>query len=156
MHSYRGEFSALLCSVPLCSHELPRALKLLANDEAERIGGRVSTEAELERISQEQTCAEKLAQLFPGASPMRIPVRVLSLGSGRQRLQEKTVIEFGTANEVLFSSQLPLEFEDRVQLLNSDGSLDACATVVAVRYHNGRKAVAARFVGSIDNWIIKP
>ena len=114
------------------------------------------SEAELEGISQEQTCAEKLARLFPGASPMRIPVRVLTLGSGRQRLQEKTVIEFGTANEVLFSSKLPLEFEDRVQLLNSDGSLDACATVVAVRYHNGRKAVAARFVGSIDNWIIKP
>jgi hypothetical protein len=28
--------------------------------------------------------------------------------------------------------------------------------VVAVRYHEGRKAVAARFVGDIDNWIIKP
>lgn len=114
------------------------------------------SEGQLEGISQEQTCAEKLAQLFPEASPMRIPVRVLTLGSGQQRLQEKTVIEFGTANEVLFSSKLPLEFEDRVQLLNSDGSLDACATVVAVRYHNGRKAVAARFVGNIDNWIIKP
>jgi hypothetical protein len=25
-----------------------------------------------------------------------------------------------------------------------------------VRYHDGRKAVAARFVGHIDNWIIKP
>jgi hypothetical protein len=131
-------------------------LQLISNDEAGRIGGRVLSEAELEGISQEQRCAEKLAQLFPGASPMRIPVRVLTLGSGRQRLQEQTVIEFGTADVVLFSSKLPLEFEDRVQLLNSDGSLDACATVVAVRYHNGRKAVAAQFVGSIDNWIIKP
>jgi hypothetical protein len=131
-------------------------MELISNNEAGKIGGCVLTEAELQGISQEQTCAEKLARLFPGASPMRIPVRVLTLGSGRQRLQEKTVIEFGTASEVLFSSKLPLEFEDRVQLVNSDGSLDACATVVAVRYHNGSKAVAVRFVGSIDNWIIKP
>jgi len=51
---------------------------------------------------------------------------------------------------------LPLEFEDRVRILNSDGSLDAGATVVAVRYHDGRKAVATRFVGEVGNWIIKP
>jgi hypothetical protein len=71
-------------------------------------------------------------------------------------LQEQTVIEFGTANEVLFSSGLPLEFEDGVRVVNSDGSLDANAVVVAVRYHQGRKAVAARFVGEVSNWIIKP
>ena len=87
---------------------------------------------------------------------MRLPVRVVALGSGQRRLEEQTVIEFGTAHEVLFASTLPLEFEDRVQVLNSDGSLDARATVVAVRYHDGRKAVAARFVGEVGNWIIKP
>jgi len=57
---------------------------------------------------------------------------------------------------VLFASTLPLEFEDRVRILNSDGSLDAGAKVVAVRYHDGRKAVATRFVGDVGNWIIKP
>ena len=67
-----------------------------------------------------------------------------------------TVIEFGTANEVLFSSGLPLEFEDGVRVVNSDGSLDTSAVVVAVRYHEGSKAVAARFVGEVSNWIIKP
>ncbi len=66
------------------------------------------------------------------------------------------MIEFGTAQEVIFASSLPLEFEDRVRLMNSDGSLDARATVVAVRYHEGRKAVAARFLGEVGNWIIKP
>ena len=76
--------------------------------------------------------------------------------SGERRLQEQTVIEFGTAHEVMFASTLPLEFEDRVRLMNSDGSLDARATVVAVRYHEGRKAVAARFMGEVGNWIIKP
>jgi hypothetical protein len=102
-----------------------------------------------------QSCVEKLAHLFPHASPVRIPVRVMTLSAGRRPLQEHTVIEFGTEQEVLFSSTLPLQFEDGVRVLNSDGSLDARATVVAVRYHEGRKAVAARFIGEVGNWIIK-
>lgn len=103
-----------------------------------------------------QTCVEKLSRLFPNALPVRIPVQVESLPSGRRRLKEHAVIEFGTAREVLFSSSLPLEFEDRVRLVNADGTLDARATVVAVRYHNGTKAVAARFLNRVENWIIKP
>ena len=103
-----------------------------------------------------ETCVEKLAHLFPNASAVRIPVKVVSLATAMRPLQEQTVIEFGTANEVLFSSGLPLEFEDGVRVVNSDGSLDASAVVVAVRYHEGRKAVAARFVGEVSNWIIKP
>lgn len=114
------------------------------------------SEVEIAPMVAGQTCVEKLAQLFPSASPVRIPVRVTTVTSGRRRLREQTVIEFGTATEVLFASTLPLEFEDRVRLSNSDGSLDAQATVVAVRYHGGRKAVAARFVGEVGNWIIKP
>jgi len=107
------------------------------------------------RASSPQTCVEKLAQLFPSASPVRIPVRVMTLCTAPRPLQEQTVIEFGTEQEVLFSSTLPLEFEDGVRVLNSDGSLDARATVVAVRYPQGRKAVAARFIGEVGNWIIK-
>jgi len=103
----------------------------------------------------EQTCVEKLARLFPNALPVRIPVQVAALPAGRRRLQEHTVIEFGTAREVLFASTLPLEFEDRVRLMNSDGSLNFRATVVAVRYHDGIKAVAARFLDNVENWIIK-
>ena len=103
-----------------------------------------------------QTCVERLAQLFPAASAVRLPVRVIKVGAGRRRLQERTVIEFGTSHEVLFASGLPLEFEDRVRVVNADGSFDAQATVVAVRYHDGSKAVAARFVGQVPNWIIKP
>jgi hypothetical protein len=99
---------------------------------------------------------EKLAQLFPNATPVRLPVRIVALGIGQRPLEESTVVEFGTAHEVLFASTLPLEFEDRVRILNSDGSLDAGATVVAVSYHDGRKAVAARFEGEVGNWIIKP
>jgi hypothetical protein len=104
----------------------------------------------------DRKCVEKLAQLFPSVSPVRIPVRLTTVAlNGRRRLEEQTVIEFGTAREVLFSSTLPLEFEDQVRLENSDGSLDTRATVVAVRYHDGRKAVAVRFLGEVGNWIIK-
>ena len=124
----------------------------------EQESGPLAMGAEVAAISAvaEQTCVEKLAQLFPGVSPTRIPVRVSSgARNGCRQLEEQTVIEFGTAREVLFASTLPLEFEDRVHLENSDGSLDARATVVAVRYHGGRKAVAVRFVGEVGNWIIK-
>lgn len=104
----------------------------------------------------EQTCVEKLSRLFPSVLPLRIPVRVQAINGGRQRVREQTVIEFGTAREVLFASSLPLEFEDRVRLVNADGSFDARAMVVAVRYHNGSKAVAARFLDRVENWIIQP
>jgi hypothetical protein len=122
----------------------------------ERTAGSVPKESGAVSVLTGETCVEKLAQLFPNVSPMRIPVRITRSGPAGRRLQEQTVIEFGTAQEVIFSSSLPLEFEDRVQLLNSDRSLDARATVVAVRYHEGRKAIAARFLGEVGNWIIKP
>ena len=116
----------------------------------------VARETEVSSVLAERTCVEKLAQLFPGASPVRIAVRISTNGTGRRRLQERTVIEFGTPQEVLFASSLPLEFEDQLRVVNSDRSLDARVTVVAVRYDGGRKAVAARFVGDVGNWIIKP
>ena len=68
---------------------------------------------------------------------------------------ESTIIEFGTPNEVLFASTLPLEFADKLRLRNSDGTLDTEACVVAVQYNGGRTAVAARFTGNVANWIVK-
>jgi hypothetical protein len=116
----------------------------------------VSIESAMLSVTVEQTCVEKLAQLFSSASPLRIPVRVSTLGTARRQLHEQTTIEFGTSHEVLFASTLPLEFEDRVHLVNSDGSLDTHANVVAVRYHGGRKAVAVRFADKIENWVVQP
>jgi hypothetical protein len=69
---------------------------------------------------------------------------------------ESTVIEFGTAREVLFSSTLPLEFADRLKVQNSDGTLDAEVSVVALQYTSGRTAVVARFTQEVSNWIVKP
>jgi hypothetical protein len=116
----------------------------------------VSQHIQIASLTRDETCVQKLARLFPSASAVRLPVRVTKIGSGKKRVHEQTVIEFGTSSEVLFASALPLEFEDRIRLVNSDGSLDVQATVVAVRYYEGQKAVAARFAAQVQNWIIKP
>ena len=98
---------------------------------------------------------ERLAELFPGAVVTRIPVEVTSLRTAGAGLRESTIIEFGTANEALFVSCLPLEFGDRVRLVNSDGSLDATASVIAVQFEQARKAIAVRFSEGVRNWIIR-
>ena len=65
------------------------------------------------------------------------------------------MIEFGTAREIFFASALPLEFAERLRVQNSDRSLDVEVQVVAVQYHEGQLAVAARFMGDVSNWILK-
>ena len=113
------------------------------------------------RAGQGSTVAE-LARFFPEATPVRIPVQFTRRNGttdgslpGGAGVQESTVIEFGTAREVLFACATPLEFADILRLRNSDGSLDTDASVVAVQYHPGKTIVAARFVNSVPNWIVK-
>jgi len=111
-----------------------------------------------------------LARFFPEATPVRIPVEltrshpasnhaggmgVPDSGAPGSVLSENTVIEFGTAREVLSSCTAPLEFADVLRLRNSDGSLDTEASVVAVQYHPGSTVVAARFLHAVPNWIVK-
>ncbi len=114
------------------------------------------------RAAQSGTVAD-LARFFPEATPVRIPVQFSRNGNTsdeNQRavpgVQESTIIEFGTSREVLFACTTPLEFADVLHLRNSDGSLDAEASVVAVQYHPGTTIVAARFLNSVPNWIVKP
>ena len=68
---------------------------------------------------------------------------------------QDTIIEFGTAHEVLFAVDRPLEFADRVLVESTDGGLCAEASVVAVQYHPERTVVAARFLNNVPNWIVK-
>jgi hypothetical protein len=105
----------------------------------------------------------ELARFFPEATPVRIPVQFTRCSgtgdesqAGGLNAPESTVIEFGTAREVLFACVMPLEFADILRLRNSDGSLDTEASVVAVQYHPGKTIVAARFCSSVPNWIVKP
>ena len=96
-----------------------------------------------------------LAKFFPGAVPVRIPVRVCKANAVAVEQIEQTVIEFGTREEILFVSSLPLDFDDTVRVRNADGSLDTVARIVAMRLHNSRMVIAARFLEDVANWIIK-
>lgn len=105
--------------------------------------------------SHSASALRSLADLFPGVTPMRISILV-SLASGKgQSLEESTVIEFGTSMMVFFESRLPLELADKLHLENSDRSLGTDAVVVAVRDGAGNRAIAARFVAEVRNWIIQ-
>lgn len=100
------------------------------------------------------TSIVKLARFFPNATPLSIPVRLTRTTTQGKPSIESTVIEFGTAREVLFASSLPLEFADVLRLQNSDGTLDTEVCVVAVQYNGSRTAVAARFKKASTNWIM--
>ena len=103
-----------------------------------------------------ESSTNKLAKFFPNATPVRIPIRLTRLGDATSTTSESTIIEFGTPQEVLFASTLPLEFADKLRLRNSDGSLDTEACVVALQCNGGHRAVAARFTREVANWIVKP
>jgi hypothetical protein len=101
----------------------------------------------------EQDCAEQLGRFFPQASPVRIPVQVTPLRAGGARLREATVVEFSGGAYAIFLSALPLEFDDHVILEAVREGRSAEATVVAVQYHEGRKAVAVRFSQGRCDWV---
>ena len=97
----------------------------------------------------------ELAKFFPGAVPVRIPVCVSQTNAASTGPAEQTVIEFGTAEEILFVSSLPLDFDDTVRICNADGSLNIVAKIIAMRLHHGRMVIAAKFLEGVANWIIK-
>jgi hypothetical protein len=108
-----------------------------------------------ELLRQEKSGLRRLVELFPGATPMRIPICVFVPRGKGQGLEEQTAIEYGTARMVFFESRLPLELDDEFHLENSDGSLGANATVVGLHLSEGRRAIAARFVAEVRNWILQ-
>jgi hypothetical protein len=115
----------------------------------------VSYEGKVASVSAAESWAGKLAQFFPDATPVQIPVRVTGIDSAGEVCSEDTVIEFGTPREVIFASRMPLEFATQLRVENADGSLSTEASVVALQLHNGHTAVAARFVREPLNWIVK-
>jgi hypothetical protein len=124
---------------------------------------RLGQQGTAQSLKGQTSSVAELARFFPEATPVRIPVEFTRGGNasnpnstGRTQVQERTVIEFGTTREVLFACTTSLEFGDILRLRNSDGSLDTEASVVTVQYHPGTTIVAARFVNSVPNWIVKP
>jgi hypothetical protein len=103
-----------------------------------------------------ETCADKLAQFFPEAAAVRIPVQVTTLRIGAANLKENTLVEFVASDHAIFACSLPLEFDDRVRLTptaQGRGRKAADGKVIAVQYHEGHKAVAVRFLGGRLDWV---
>jgi hypothetical protein len=81
-------------------------------------------------------------------------VQVTASRGGKTRLSEAAVVEFGGPEHAIFLSTLPLEFDDRVRIEASGEGRPAEATVVGVQYHEGRKAVAVRFLHGPCDWVV--
>lgn len=65
------------------------------------------------------------------------------------------MVEFSSLDHAIFLSTLPLEFGDRVRLEAGLKETPVEATVDAVQYHEGRKAVAVRFLQGPCNWVVR-
>jgi hypothetical protein len=107
-------------------------------------------------IADEAGCAEQLAKFFPKLAAIRMPVKVSPTRAGQSRLQESTVLEFGAGEIAIFLSNLPIEFDDRVRVSQQDGKRSVEAAVIALQYHEGRKAVAVRFLNGACDWMRQP
>jgi hypothetical protein len=105
-------------------------------------------------IADEQSCSEQLARFFPGVAAVRLPVQVTALRGGTTRLREASVVEFAGLEHAILISSLPLEFDDKVRLEGSRKADTADATVVAVQYHGGQKAVAVKFLRGPNHWMM--
>ncbi len=103
----------------------------------------------------EQGCAEQLARFFPQARPVRIPIQVAASRGGGTIFREAAVVEFGGPEHAIFLSNLPLEFDDRVRIEAAGEGRPAEATVVGMQYHEGRKAVAVRFLQGPCDWVVR-
>ena len=122
----------------------------------DKLRGDVKSSAEIALPDQEQGCAEQLARFFPQAAAVRIPVQVTALRGGRTKLREAATLEFAAPDFAIFLSTLPLEFDDRVRLERDRKGRAAEATVIAVQYHEGRKAVAVKFAQGPCDWVTQP
>jgi hypothetical protein len=106
--------------------------------------------------AEERECTEQLARFFPKLPAVRIPVQVTPRRNGQPRMKESTVVEFGTAEYAIFLSKLALEFDDRVRLVRDGWRQSVEAAVIALQYHEGRKAVAVRFLDGPCKWMMQP
>jgi hypothetical protein len=107
-------------------------------------------------IAEERECTEQLARFFPKLPAVRIPVQVVPKRLGQASRKESTLVEFGTPEFAIFLSQLALEFDDRVRLVRDGGGPSVEAAVIALQYHEGRKAVAVRFLDGPCEWMMHP
>lgn len=85
---------------------------------------------------------------------MQVPVKISK--TGNEVATEETVIESGTATEIVFTSELALDFDEIVQVESEDGLLNAKARIVAMRFYRGKMAIAAQFQEErVAGWVVK-
>ncbi len=63
------------------------------------------------------------------------------------------MVEYGASEYAIFLSTLPLEFDERVRVTRDGNGRAAEAAVIALQYHEGRKAVAVRFLQGPCDWM---
>jgi hypothetical protein len=97
----------------------------------------------------------RLAKFFPKTGLIRIPIRVTGKGSRIEKFTERTRIEYGSVDTVVFGSALPLELNDALHLQTPDGTNSVEAVVVAMLYCEGGRAIAAKLLSEIPKWMHK-
>ena len=152
MHLYRGDFVSIAGAVYQAATQCPTLVPPYCGE----LRGKVGRSEEAILTANEQGCAERLARFFPSATAVRLPVQITALRAGNARLREATVVEYGGTEHAIFLSSLPLEFDDRVRIERDRKGCTADATVIAVQYHEGRKAVAVRFLQGPCAWVTQP
>ena len=83
---------------------------------------------------------------------MHVPATVGREGTAQEI---EALIEFGTPREVIVTCGVPLEIGESVRIASPNCSLGATAKVVALQVGNESYALAMRFTGGAENWIIQ-
>jgi hypothetical protein len=107
-------------------------------------------------VLQNSGAAAQLARFFPDVQAVELPVVLTRLRSGKANPRECVLVEFASVEKAIFRTSLPLEFADRVRLEREGEHVQSEATVVAVQYDDGRKAVAVKFAGGPCDWVKRP
>jgi hypothetical protein len=103
-------------------------------------------------VEAELGCTEQLARFFAEARPTSVQALLTLSRPGSVVVREAIVVEFASTQKAVFTSKLPLEFEDRVHLENDRG-YGVEGKVVAVQYHGGKTAVAVEFLDGPFSWM---
>jgi len=98
--------------------------------------------------------AARLAEFFPGVILMHVSA-VVKRGRAEEEHYIESLIEFGTAKEVIVTCGVPLEIGEPLSISSPNCSLKATAKVMALQVGTDKYALAIRFTGGAENWIIQ-
>ena len=96
-----------------------------------------------------------LARFFPELERAHTRAFLTLPRPGTVNVREVVLVEFAAFEKVIFSSALPVEFGDTICLANEAGN-QVEAKVIAVRFQDGRTAVAAQVLNGPFPWVSRP